>query len=134
MAEVNPSIVPNGDCRYEPVPGFHVNGELTLGENIADNSGLAIAYKAYKISLGGESSTTIDGMTGDQRFFADWRAKVRENEAIVRIKSDPHSPPAVRGYAPLVRFIPVLQKSPGSRARQYRNSLRKADVRSLSNC
>ena len=108
--------------RYEPVPGFHVNGELTLGENIADNSGLAIAYKAYKISLGGRSSASIDGLTGDQRFFAawtqGWRAKVRENEAIVRIKSDPHSPPAVRGYAPLVNqpgFYEAFGLKPGDR-------------------
>jgi len=91
---------------YEPVPGFHVNGELTLGENIADNSGLAIAYKAYKISLNGKDAPLIDGLTGPQRLFAGWaqvwRGKVRENEAVVRIKSDPHSPPAVRGDAPLV--------------------------------
>jgi putative endopeptidase len=90
---------------YEPVPGFHVNGALTLGENIADNAGLAIAYKAYKISLGGRAAPLIDGLTADQRFFGGWaqiwRAKVRDGEAVVRIKSDNHSPPAVRGYAPL---------------------------------
>jgi predicted metalloendopeptidase len=91
---------------YEPVPGFHVNGELTLGENIADNSGLSIAYKAYKLSLAGKDAPIIDGLTGPQRVYAGWaqvwRGKVRENEALVRIKSDPHSPPAVRGDAPLV--------------------------------
>jgi predicted metalloendopeptidase len=90
---------------YEPVPGFHVNGELTLGENIADNSGLALAYKAYHLSLGGRAGPVIDGFTGDQRFYLGWvqvwRGKVRENEAIQRIKTDPHSPPAVRGTAPL---------------------------------
>jgi len=108
--------------RYEPVPGFHVNGELTLGENIADNSGLAIAYKAYKISLGGKDAPSIDGLTGDQRLFAGWtqvwRGKVRENEAIVRIKSDPHSPPAVRGYAPLVNqpgFYEAFGLKPGDK-------------------
>ena len=88
------------------MPGFHVNGELTLGENIADNSGLSIAFKAYKISLNGKDAPLIDGLTGPQRLYAGWaqvwRAKVREDEAIVRIKSDPHSPPAVRGDAPLV--------------------------------
>jgi len=90
---------------YEPVSGYHVNGELTLGENIADNSGLAIAYKAYELSRGGKPAPTIDGLTGDQRFYLGWvqvwRGKVREDEAIQRIKTDPHSPPAVRGTAPL---------------------------------
>lgn len=90
---------------YEPVPGYHVNGALTLGENIGDNSGLAIAYKAYRISLAGHEAPVIDGMTGDQRFYLGWvqlwRGKTREAEAIQRIKTDPHSPPAVRGTAPL---------------------------------
>jgi predicted metalloendopeptidase len=85
---------------YEPVPGYHVNGELTLGENIADNSGLAIAFKAYKLSLGGKPAPVIDGLTGEQRFYLGfgqvWRGKTRENAAIVRIKTDPHSPPQVR--------------------------------------
>ncbi len=89
---------------FEPVSGFHVNGELTLGENIADNSGIAIAYKAYQLSLAGKPAATIDGLTGVQRFYMGWaqvwRAKVRENEAIMRIKSDPHSPPAIRGTVP----------------------------------
>jgi predicted metalloendopeptidase len=91
---------------YEPVPGFHINGELTLGENIADNSGLAIAYKAYHLSLTGRAAPVIDGLTGDERLYLGWvqvwRGKVREAEAIQRIKTDPHSPPAVRGTAPVV--------------------------------
>lgn len=91
---------------YEPVPGYHVNGELTLGENIGDNSGLAIAYKAYHLALVGRPAPVIDGFTGDQRFYLGWaqvwRGKVREDEAIQRVKTDPHSPPAVRGTAPLV--------------------------------
>jgi putative endopeptidase len=90
---------------YEPVPGYHVNGALTLGENIGDNSGLAIAYKAYRISLEGHEAPVIDGLTGDQRLYLGWvqvwRGKVRDAEAIQRIKADPHSPPAVRGTAPL---------------------------------
>jgi predicted metalloendopeptidase len=85
---------------YSPVPGYPVNGELTLGENIADNSGLAIAYKAYHISLGGKEAPVIDGYTGDQRFYMGfgqaWRAKVRDAQAIVRVKTDPHSPPQFR--------------------------------------
>ena len=90
---------------YEPIPGYHVNGKLTLGENIADNSGLAIAFKAYKISLNGQPAAIIDGFTGDQRFFMGWaqvwRGKYREYEQIRRIKVDPHSPPSVRGVAPV---------------------------------
>jgi putative endopeptidase len=89
---------------HSPVPGFPINGELTLGENIADNSGMAIAYKAYRLSLGGKEAPVIDGLTGDQRFYMGWaqvwRSKTRENEAIVRIKSDPHSPAQFRGELP----------------------------------
>jgi putative endopeptidase len=90
---------------YEPVPGYHVNGELTLGENIGDNSGLAVAYKAYLLSLVGKAAPVIDGFTGAQRFYLGyaqvWRGKVRDDEAIQRVTVDPHSPPAVRGTAPL---------------------------------
>jgi predicted metalloendopeptidase len=90
---------------YEPVPGYHLNGALTLGENIGDNSGLAIAYKAYRISLEGHGAPVIDGLSGDQRFYLGWvqvwRGKVREAEEIQRIKTDPHSPDLVRGTAPL---------------------------------
>jgi predicted metalloendopeptidase len=107
---------------YEPVPGFHVNGELTLGENIADNSGLTLAYKAYQESLGGRPAPVIGGYTGDQRFFLgwvqSWRGKVREAEQIQRIKTDPHSPDAVRGSAPLENepaFYGTFHVKPGDK-------------------
>jgi len=85
---------------FSPLPGYHLNGELTLGENIADNSGLEIAYKAYLRSLGGKPAPVIDGMTGDQRFFYGfaqaYRSKTREPLLLTWIKSDPHSPDEFR--------------------------------------
>ncbi|HEX4051229.1 MAG TPA: M13-type metalloendopeptidase [Steroidobacteraceae bacterium] len=95
---------------YQPVAGYHINGELTLGENIADNSGLAIAYKAYRISLAGHEAPVIDGMSGDQRFYVGWaqvwRGKTRENMMIMRLKSDPHSPEQFRGTIPEMNQAP----------------------------
>jgi putative endopeptidase len=104
----------------EPVPGYHVNGELTLGENIADNSGLAIAYKAYRISLGGAPAPVIDGLTGDQRFFMGWaqvwRGLTRDGETIAELKTDPHSPEMYRGSIPLMNqqaFYDAFDVKPG---------------------
>ena len=81
-------------------PDYHVNGELTLGENIADNSGLAIAYKAYHLSLAGKPAPMIDGMSGDERFFygyaQSYRSKERDEALLAQIKSDPHSPEEFR--------------------------------------
>lgn len=86
---------------YSPIPNYHVNGELTLGENIADNSGLAIAFKAYKLSLNGKEAPVLDGLTGDQRFYMGfgqvWQTKMREASTLVQIKTDPHSPAEFRG-------------------------------------
>jgi predicted metalloendopeptidase len=91
---------------FEPVKGYHVNGELTLGENIADNSGLAIAYKAYKISTKDKPSPSIDGLTSDQRLYSGWaqvwRSKMREPFAIQLTKIDPHSPGEFRANGALV--------------------------------
>jgi len=85
---------------FSPVPGYTVNGALTLGENIADNSGLEIAYKAYHRSLAGKPAPVIDGMSGDQRFFygfaQGFRGKSREAALLAQIKSDPHSPDEFR--------------------------------------
>jgi len=99
--------------RYAPVPGYPVNGDLTLGENIADNAGLAVAYKAYHLSLAGKAAPVIDGLTGDQRFFMAFaqvfRGKTRENEAILRIKLDPHAPEEIRGTVPEMNLAPFYQ-------------------------
>ena len=85
---------------YEALPGLHVNGKLTMGENIGDLSGITIALKAYHISLGGKEAPVTDGFTGDQRFFLSygqiWRSQYREAALRRRVLSDPHSPPHFR--------------------------------------
>jgi len=81
---------------YYPFPDLHVNGALTLGENIADLAGLAAAYDAYRASLNGKEAAVIDGFTGDQRFFIGyaqtWTTKMRERTLRQRIAVDGHAP------------------------------------------
>ncbi|MET0517620.1 MAG: M13 family metallopeptidase [Burkholderiaceae bacterium] len=81
---------------YEPIPGKHLNGKLTLGENIADLSGLQIAYKAYERTLGGKPAPVIDGYTGEQRFFLGWsqawREKTRDAALRAQVIGDGHAP------------------------------------------
>ena len=81
---------------YEPLPGLHINGQQTLGENIADVSGLAIAHAAYVKSLGGKPAPVIDGLSGDQRFFLafgqSWRTKTRDAALRAQVIGDGHSP------------------------------------------
>jgi putative endopeptidase len=78
------------------VPDHHVNGALTIGENIGDLGGLGIAWKAYLISLGGEEPPVVDGLSGAERFFLSWaqawQLKARDEEVIRLISIDPHSP------------------------------------------
>jgi len=85
---------------YEPLPGLHVNGAFTMGENVADNAGIAIALKAYHISLGGKPSPVLDGFTGDQRFYLSfgqiWRGKLRDGALRQQVLSNEHSPPMQR--------------------------------------
>lgn len=87
---------------YEPLPGSKVNGELTLGENMADLAGVNIAYDAYKISLGGKPAAVREGYTGDQRFFLGfaqvWRNKYRDANLQQRLTTDPHTPGHFRPY------------------------------------
>ncbi|WP_156421998.1 M13 family metallopeptidase [Paucibacter sp. KCTC 42545] len=86
--------------KYEPLPGKQLNGKLTLGENIADLSGLQIAYKAYQRSLNGKPAVVLDGIGGEQRFFLGWaqawRDKARDEKALQQLTTDPHSPPSFR--------------------------------------
>ena len=94
----------------EEIPDITVNGALTVGENIGDLGGLAIAYKAYQISLNGSQSPVIDGFTGEQRLFFGWaqvwRAKVRPEEQRRRIATDPHSPAEFRCNTIVSNFTP----------------------------
>jgi putative endopeptidase len=84
---------------YVPLPGLHVNGKLTLGENIGDLSGVTISYAAYQRAQRGRAPV-VDGFTGDQRFFLGfaqvWREKAREGYLRQRVLSNPHSPPVFR--------------------------------------
>ncbi|HVT28007.1 MAG TPA: M13 family metallopeptidase, partial [Lacipirellulaceae bacterium] len=84
---------------------LHVNGKLTLGENIADLGGVTIAYAAYQKSLGNHQAPVIDGFTGPQRFFIGfaqvWRGSSRDAELRLMIRTDPHSPPQFRVMVPL---------------------------------
>jgi putative endopeptidase len=105
---------------YEPVPGYRINSALTLGEDIADNAGLAVAFRAYQRSLGACPAPVIDGLTGEQRFYIGWaqawQAKVREKSAILRIKADPHSPPRFRITGTVVNqsgFYAAFDVQPG---------------------
>ena len=90
---------------YEVLPGLHVNGDLTMGENIADLGGLLIALDAYHTALNGKPAPVLDGLTGDQRFFLGWaqvwRLKNSEDSTRQRIVTDPHSPPGARTAIPL---------------------------------
>jgi len=106
---------------YEPLPGLHINGKLTLGENIADVAGLAASYDAYKASLGGKPAPVVNGLTGDQRFFIafaqSWISKMRDETLRQRIATDGHSPDMFR--IPTVRNIdawyPAFNVQPGQK-------------------
>ena len=92
---------------YEPLPGMHVIGKLTMGENVADLAGLTVAHDAYIASLGGKEPSVIDGMTADQRFYLGWaqiwRRNYREPNLRQRLLTDPHSPSPER--AAIVRNL-----------------------------
>ena len=87
---------------YEPFPGVHVKGALTLGENVADLAGLTVAYDAYHHAIGNRPAPTIGGFTGDQRFYLGWaqvwRGNYREANLRKRLVTDPHSPNEQRAW------------------------------------
>ncbi|HEY0778838.1 MAG TPA: M13 family metallopeptidase, partial [Gemmatirosa sp.] len=105
-----------------PIDSIHINGRLTLGENIGDVSGLAAAYRAYHMSLHGKPAPVIGGYTGDQRFFLGfaqiWRTKFRDDALRQQLLTDPHSPGPVRALVPLVNndaFETAFHVKPGDR-------------------
>lgn len=95
---------------FTVLDSLHVNGQLTLGENLADIGGLAIAYDAFKLTKQGRGNELIDGFTPDQRFFLGfaqvWRIKNRVEQIRARITTDPHSPEMYRINGPTVNFTP----------------------------
>ncbi|MEO6227534.1 MAG: M13-type metalloendopeptidase [Thermomonas sp.] len=105
---------------YEPLPGLHINGEQTLGENIADLAGLQVAHEAYLKSLGGKPAPVIDGLSGDQRFFLAfgqvWRTKMRDEALRSRVIGDGHSPGSFR--AQTVRNIDAWYDTFGAKPGQ----------------
>ncbi|HET7301012.1 MAG TPA: M13 family metallopeptidase [Oleiagrimonas sp.] len=99
--------------QYVALPGLHISGKQTLGENIADVSGLTIAYVAYHKSLNGKPAPVIDGLTGDQRFFLSfaqtWQSKMRDAALRQRVKTDVHAPGQFR--AETVRNLDAWYKA-----------------------
>ena len=98
---------------FTMLDSLHVKGALTVGENIADIGGIAIAYEAFKMTKQGQDTIKIDGFTPDQRFFISyaqiWRNKQKEESIRQRINTDPHSPPMYRVLAPLMNFEPFYK-------------------------
>jgi putative endopeptidase len=112
---------------YRVLDGQPVDGNLTLGENIGDLSGVTIAYRAYLIALGGRPAPVLDGFTGPQRFFLGWaqlwRAKYRDDALRARLASDVHSPPVFRVNGVLCNFEPFYQAfGVQQRDKMYRTS------------
>jgi putative endopeptidase len=90
---------------FEVLPGAKINGDLTMGENIADVGGLLLALDAYHASLHGQPAPIVDGLTGDQRVFLGWaqvwRGKTRDDALRQQLVSDPHSPERARVDVPM---------------------------------
>jgi len=99
---------------FSPLPGFEVNGRLTLGENLGDLAGLSIAYRAYKMSLDGRPAPVIDGLTGDQRFFMGWaqiwREQIRDEYLKQLLVTAAHPPGKYRANGP-VSSVPAFYEA-----------------------
>lgn len=115
-------VVVNQYNGYSVLDNLHLNGRLTLGENLADLGGITLAYQAFKLTRQGRSSEKIDGFTPNQRFFLGfaqvWRIKVRDETERVGIATDPHSPAKFRVNGPLTNFAPfyaAFNVQPGQR-------------------
>ena len=107
---------------YQPLPGLHVNGALTVTESLGDLGGLAVAFRAYRLSLKNGRAPVIDGLTGEQRFFMGWARmwRSKEREAYVRstLQSVPYLPAALRANAAagnLDGFVEAFGVKPGNR-------------------
>ena len=107
---------------YTPLPGMTINGRQTMGENIGDLSGIAVAYRAYQISLNGKPAPVISGFTGDQRFFLGfaqiWRFKSRDEALRNQLLTDAHSPGFYRAFVPLTNidaFYEAFNLKPGDK-------------------
>jgi putative endopeptidase len=107
---------------YSPLPGMKINGRQTMGENIGDLSGIAVALHAYHISLKGNPAPVIDGFTGDQRFFMGyaqiWRFKERDQALRDQLLTDVHSPGMFRAFIPLTNidaFYAAFNVQPGDK-------------------
>ncbi|AQR60706.1 peptidase M13 [Brevundimonas sp. LM2] len=91
--------------QFEPLPGYKVQGGLTMGENIGDAAGTAVGLKAYHLSLNGAEAPVLDGFTGDQRFFLGWaqvwQSKMRDEALKQQVSTDPHSPAEFRVIGPV---------------------------------
>ncbi len=105
---------------FNPIDDMHVNGEMTLGENIGDLAGLTMAFRAYRLSLNGEEAPVIDGYTGDQRFFLGWaqvwQRRYRDDELRRRLLTDSHSPSEYRTngiVSNMPEFVEAFDVQPG---------------------
>ncbi|SOD97350.1 M13 family metallopeptidase [Spirosoma fluviale] len=118
---------------FTVLDNLHLNGRLTLGENLADLGGITLAYQAFKLTKQGQGTEKIDGFTPDQRFFLGfaqvWRTKVRDESLRVRVATDPHSPDKFRVNGPLTNFAPfyaAFDVKPGQKL--YKPEVQQAKV------
>ena len=106
--EERAAIVARQYDAYEPLPGLHINGQQTLGENIADIGGLRVSYEAFRLATANKRLSPVDGFTPDQRFFLafaqSWRTNQRPESLRLQVQSDVHSPARWRVNGPVANF------------------------------